>query len=431
MANGLKKVRTIDEFPNVIDFDSVCYAEIDEIVGYFRRECLLLTYRNGEKSKLFGVSGITSDMIANPTEVVSVIMPDSVVTLGSSVFSDCYNLTHIEMSPNITNISTYAFYNCSSLTSLTIPDSVQSYESNSFNGCSGITELYIGSGITYDNGIFYSITNIEKLTCKAEITLGSGGASLAQIKNTLKSVTVGGNTELGNSAFEGCSGLTELNLLEGISSIGYGCFGGCSGLTSVELPNSLTEIEEVAFGNCKNLTYIDLNQVQYIDRYAFQNCSSLTEIVVPSTLTDAHIYSFANCSSLTNVFYNGQRLRPNMVMWIGANGIKLAIGENVSNFNGSNFRSAGYLSEVDYRSNFMPTYMFSGCINLEKVTFGGETRYISQYAFENCVSLSSITIPSTITDIGANAFSGCTNLTVINYNGPATGYPWGAPLLTE
>ena len=58
------------------------------------------------------------------------------------------------------------------------------------------------------------------------------------------------NDEIGDYAFEGCSGLTSLTLPASISEIGDFAFSDCSGLTSLTLPDGITEIGEYAFYQC-------------------------------------------------------------------------------------------------------------------------------------------------------------------------------------
>ena len=58
------------------------------------------------------------------------------------------------------------------------------------------------------------------------------------------------NDVIGEFAFYGCSGLTSLNLPDGITSIGESAFSNCSGLTSLTLPDGITSIGEYAFYNC-------------------------------------------------------------------------------------------------------------------------------------------------------------------------------------
>ena len=46
-------------------------------------------------------------------------------------------------------------------------------------------------------------------------------------------------TEISQSAFEDCTGLTSVIIPNRVVKIGYGAFQGCSGLTTVTIPNSV------------------------------------------------------------------------------------------------------------------------------------------------------------------------------------------------
>ena len=63
-------------------------------------------------------------------------------------------------------------------------------------------------------------------------------------------------TSIGNYAFSDCSGLTSIEIPNGVKSIGNWAFSGCSGLTSITIPNSVTSIGEMAFYGCYGLTSI-------------------------------------------------------------------------------------------------------------------------------------------------------------------------------
>ena len=60
----------------------------------------------------FGGSGLTS-----------IVLPNSITSLGEYVFRDCTQLSTITLSNSITSIAYKAFYACSRLSSILIPDS--------------------------------------------------------------------------------------------------------------------------------------------------------------------------------------------------------------------------------------------------------------------------------------------------------------------
>ena len=86
-------------------------------------------------------------------------------------------------------------------------------------------------------------------------------------------------TSIGDYAFYGCSGLTELTLPNGVRSIGDSAFSGCSGLTELTLPNGVRSIGDYAFSGCSGLTELTLpDSVASIGDGAFICCSDLSKI---------------------------------------------------------------------------------------------------------------------------------------------------------
>ena len=127
------------------------------------------------------------------------------------------------------------------------------------------------------------------------------------------------NDVIGDRAFEGCSGLTSLNLPAGITSIGDWTFQGCSGLTSLTLPASITSIGENAFYGCSGLTSLTLPAgITEIGSWAFKGCSGLTSLTLPAGITSltlpAGITSgivygaFEGCSGLTSIYVYAEKV---------------------------------------------------------------------------------------------------------------------------
>ena len=84
-----------------------------------------------------GCSGLTSVIIGN-----------SVTTIGKEAFKDCSGLSSVIIGNGVTTIGESAFYGCSSLTSVTIPNSVSTIGKEAFKDCSGLKSVTIGNGVT-------------------------------------------------------------------------------------------------------------------------------------------------------------------------------------------------------------------------------------------------------------------------------------------
>ena len=65
-----------------------------------------------------------------------------------------------------------------------------------------------------------------------------------------------GVTSIGEGAFCGCTGLTNITIPESVTSIGDDAFYWCTGLTSITIGNSVTSIGSEAFRGCTNIKTI-------------------------------------------------------------------------------------------------------------------------------------------------------------------------------
>ena len=73
---------------------------------------------------------------------------------------------------------------------------------------------------------------------------------------------------------------------DGIEMIGDSCFNYCTDLKEINIPNSVTYIGENAFYNCELLEKINIpNSVTSIDECAFYCCTSLKKITIPNSVT--------------------------------------------------------------------------------------------------------------------------------------------------
>ena len=60
-------------------------------------------------------------------------------------------------------------------------------------------------------------------------------------------------TEIGDSAFKGCAGISEISMPDTVESIGDSAFEGCTGLSKVLIPKGIKSIRGRAFKGCAGL----------------------------------------------------------------------------------------------------------------------------------------------------------------------------------
>ena len=138
-------------------------------------------------------------------------------------YSCCYysnstgktTLTSVVLPNSLLTIGVRAFSNCSGLTGMVIPSLVTSIGSNAFINCTGLTSLILGNSVT-------SIGNSAFLECR--------GLTSLTISNSVISI--------GTQAFYHCAGITSLTLGISVTSIGDNAFLNCSKLTAITVPRS-------------------------------------------------------------------------------------------------------------------------------------------------------------------------------------------------
>ena len=383
------------------------------------------------KSVIITRGNIQSYAFKNCTGLTSITIPDSVTSIGKYAFYGCTGLASIIVEDgnakyhsdgnclietesktlifgcktsvipsdgSVTSIGSEAFYNCTGLTSIEIPDNVTSIGDNAFAFCTGLTSVIIGSGVTsIGEYAFGGCIGLASIYYTGDVAGWCGISGLDSLMSSSLTLYISDKkvegeliipdsvTSIGNSAFDGCTGLTSVVIPNSVTSIGHNAFYGCSGLTSITIPDSVTSIGNGAFWGCTGLTSIIVengNAKYHSDGNCLIETESKTLIfgcktsVIPSdgSVTSIGSEAFYNCTGLTSV----------------------TIGNGVTNIGG---------------------YAFYGCSGLTSITIPGSVTSIGEGAFVYCTGLTSVTIPDSVTSIGVGVFAGCTGLSNIKFNG--------------
>ena len=450
-----------------------------------------------------GVTFTSEDAFKDCTNLTSITIPNSVTKIGNYTFMGCTGLTSVTIPDKVTHIGNSAFFGCTSLISITIPNSVTKIGNYTFMGCTGLTSVTIPDRATHiGDGAFWGCTGLTSITIPNDVT--SIGSSTFQGCTELKEVTIGNSTaSIDWTVFLGCTGLTSINVdkenkyyksIDGIlfskdgikliqypagkiktnytvpdsvTNIGASAFKGCTGLTSVTIPDKATHIGVSAFEGCTGLTSVTIpDKVTHIGVSAFEGCTGLTSVNIPDSVTSIGVSAFEGCTGLTSVNIPDGVTKIDSNAFIGCTGLtSINVDEKNKYYKSiddvlfskdgtklvqypigkkaTNYIIPDSVTKIDW-------FAFSGCIGLTSINVDEENKYyksidgilfskdgtkliqypagkletnytipdsvtcIGTYAFKCCASLTSVTIGNDVKSIDSNAFSDCTGLTSIN-----------------
>ena len=163
----------------------------------------------------------------------AVIIENGLMSIGDCAFHCCSSLTSIIMSDSVTSIGYESFRRCTGLASMIIPNSVKYIGDCAFSDCYSLTSITIpNSVISIGEGAFLACSNLSSIT----------------IPDSVKFI--------GESAFEDCRSLTSVIIPNSVTSIENCAFRGCDGLTSIVIPDTVTSIGDLAFSFCRSLKKI-------------------------------------------------------------------------------------------------------------------------------------------------------------------------------
>ncbi len=177
------------------------------------------------------------------TSLNSIILPNSVTSIGYLAFRDCDGLSAIEIPPQTQSIEHSSFSFCNGLMSVTIPSSVTSIKEKAFHLCDALINVDMNNpNYSSIDGVLFNKTQTELIQCPIS---KSGDYTIPSSVSSIVSYS-----------FYDCKDLLTISIPSTVTSIGAFAFCGCTGLTTLAIPSSTTTIETWAFGSCDKLTTI-------------------------------------------------------------------------------------------------------------------------------------------------------------------------------
>ncbi len=222
-------------------------------VSYFGNEEKPYLYAYGVASKVPDkltlpamTRGICPNALAYHKDLVQVVIPDHVKTIGGCAFTNCRSLTEVVIGKGLEHMGEAVFTGCDALTELSI---------------SSENQVYHASGAC----LIETASRTLVAACENSVIPDDGSV-----------------TALAECVFMGCY-MTDFVVPDCVQKIGANAFQGCRQLRSIQLPASLEIIESGTFYNCK----------------------ALKSVVIPKTVKTVNASAFCGCESLTTVYYEG------------------------------------------------------------------------------------------------------------------------------
>ncbi|MDE6472030.1 MAG: leucine-rich repeat domain-containing protein [Clostridia bacterium] len=293
----------------------------------------------------YTVKGLDTDNNSTQIVIPSTYQGKPVTNIDNYAFRNCSNMISISISPNILSIGSFAFDGCTALKGVYITD-MSSWCKINFKGSLSnpleyarklylngelVSNLVIPADITsIDYYAFYNCEDLTSITVEPNNSVYKSQDNCLIEKQNDRLVLGCKNSiipdyvkSIGSSAFEGCKGLTSIEIPTGVDFIGFyafancadltsivipsgveilcdGVFKNCSSLESIEIPSSVMEIGMSAFSGCRNLKNIELpHGITDIGQGAFNSCVNLTKIIIPTGVVKIGTLAFVNCPNLT------------------------------------------------------------------------------------------------------------------------------------
>lgn len=369
------------------------------------------------------VKQIPAYAFTNCTQLETVLLPYSLHSIELQAFANCYSLEKLSVPVSVAQIHETAFDGCpkleivaeegsyaaeyeekrdkSNVAQMEYQDIIGStaetdadeagdnQEANSEQNKGASANLIGQSSIVGGSAVVFIDNSQSKvLSGNVKVDLGDGTAK-AEVMSTqdgFPKYTIVNNEKIASQAFYGNKKLTEYKMPDKIKAIGDFAFAR-SGLTVIEIPEGVTSI---GYG-------------------AFYHCDDLIEVKIPSTVTSIEPAAFAETKWMDEILKD--RSNPYTIVGDGIliaySGMasKVEIPEGVKQIGAEVFKDNKRITSVKipHSVTIIGEDAFAGCSGLVSVSMGDNVQEIGDRAFEGC-PISTIKIPASVRQIGLKAF---------------------------
>lgn len=209
---------------------------------------------------------------------------------------------------NVTKIGSFAFY-YKPISSVVIPDTVESLGDYSFSGCDKLTTVTLSKNLKSSKSggyLFYNSCNIETVNCVAEmpdptfidhfnyhtdtVIKGTFAGSRYKLEFEIPVSEQKAVITRYTSTASGTKNVVIPDTILGreVRTIGTSAFNGCDA-ASIKMSDNIVSIKGWAFNNCTNLKKLTLSRrlsTAASESYLFNGTENVTQLIIPDNMDD-------------------------------------------------------------------------------------------------------------------------------------------------
>jgi hypothetical protein len=201
LASSLLSAATIDDLQFTLINGDTEYAVSAKYPETIQGVVTVPATYNGKPVTHVKLNGFRGS--ATSSYITSVVLPDSITSIGNSAFNYCTSLTSIVLPDSITSIGEHAFSYCTALTSVVLPESITTIEFSTFYRCTALTSIEFPDSITsIEEWSFYYCNALTSIELPSSLT-SIGPNAFRYCYNLASIAFLGAAPTLGENAFSG------------------------------------------------------------------------------------------------------------------------------------------------------------------------------------------------------------------------------------
>ena len=360
------------------------------------------------------IKSIGINAFENCSNITETTIPEGVTLIGNNTFLGCEKLASVTFPTSLENIGANAFAGCTSLTSIVLPKNIQEIGANAFANCSTLStiEVFGDTPATLKTGVFPS--SVSKIYVKPSL-VATYKAAWAEYKDKIVGFTehsITYNLNGGTNSAKNISSFTKIDVpiklydptKENADFLGWYATSDFSGENVTEITTASNVTLYARWDRKMTITYVLNGGIN-----SSANLSTITESMLPYSLMPASKQGYAfvgwfideGLSEQTTaisafgditIYAAWEWVDPNLVFTLNSDGTAYSVKAKSTNI--------------------------SGQISIPATFKGKPVNEIEANAFENCSKITDIFFTSSIQTIGSSAFY---NTEIITYTNASSG----------